>query len=856
MKTSKIIAVALAATLLTAGFTSCGDDYDDTVLKGQISDLDQRVTTLEEKVKTDIAAIQASISTIEGYDFVKSVKKVTDGYEITFSKGTVAVITNGTNGKDGINGTDGKDGVNGNDGKDGINGTDGKDGINGSDGKDGVDGTNGKDGINGTDGKDGVDGTNGKDGVNGNDGKDGVDGTNGKDGVNGTDGKDGKDGVSPVLTAKQDEVDKQFYWQVNGEWLKDGANKVPASRTPKITADTFDDGNKYWKIDGEWLKDEHGAMVRVTADATPVKFDAEVNEEAGTITFTFAGKNYTVNIAKSELTIEETGVKGFMLKTKENKYIVAIPATWDVAKTTVRADIASDDANKTAITRNGSFTAFKVVKADGKATVTVTPDVNFANDALAELTITMTSADGEKLAGSIFVTMKAVEATQSFTGGTLAEALKSDATNPVFTDKIVVNAGTMTDNDWEAINNYPYATKLEISSTSVTAVPAEALKGNTRLAEFKGNASLVTIGASAFEGCTALTTLATVSGVKNLGTAAFKGCTTIETAPTFSNSLAEIPESAFEGCSKMTSAPIPSANVLEIKARAFYGCAKLASLGTATGVTTLGESAFEGCEALTDLTTNFGTITILPKNVFKGCAKLTTFQNSNVVTVNESAFEGCVKLVGSNLTLGNIGTLGANAFKGCTLLATIPTMDAIEIPEGAFAGCKGITTTSVGSVTGIGAGAFKDCAFSGAIAFPDAKTIADNAFENTAFGGTVTFAKAEGIGNAAFKGCSITSTTTFTVATTIGANAFQNCTFNDDATFTAATSIGNEAFRGAKFDTHALTFGAVIATLGDNSFLNAQTAGATANIKTGSAGSAEGAFWAGATWKSVAETGL
>ena len=862
MKTSKIIAVALAATLLTAGFTSCGDDYDDTVLKGQISDLDQRVTTLEEKVKTDIAAIQASISTIEGYDFVKSVKKVTDGYEITFSKGTVAVITNGTNGKDGINGTDGKDGVNGNDGKDGVNGTngkdgaDGKDGINGNDGKDGVDGTNGKDGVNGNDGKDGVDGTNGKDGVNGNDGKDGVDGTNGKDGINGTDGKDGKDGVSPVLTAAQD-TDGQFYWKVNGEWLKDGANKVPASRTPEITADTFDDGNKYWKIDGEWLKDEHGAMVRVTADATPVKFDAEVNEEAGTITFTFAGKNYTVNIAKSELEIVEGGtVAGFILKAKDNVYTVAIPAGWDVAKTTVRADIASNDKNQTAITRTGAFTTFTVKKENGNAIVTVTPDVNFANDALAELTITMTSADGEKLAGSIFVTMKAVEATQNFTGGTLAEALKSDATDPVFTDKIVVNAGAMTDNDWEAINNYPYATKLEISSTSVTAIPDNALKGNTRLAEFTGNGSMLTIGASAFEGCTALTTVNTVSNVEKLGMAAFKGCTTIATAPTFSNSLAEIPESAFEGCSKMTSAPIPSTNVLEIKARAFYGCAKLASLGTATGVATLGESAFEGCEELVDASGfSASSLQALPKNVFKGCKKLTTFQNSNVVSIDEGAFEGCTALATGTLTLGDLTTLEKYAFRGCKALTAIPDMATSlkTIQEEAFAGCGTLNNTTISNITTIEASAFKGCTFSGSsVAFPNVVTIKANAFENCTFSNATTFA-ATTIGTAAFKGVTFGNTIGFTLAETIGNNAFELCTFGGNVTFDAATSIGNKAFGGVDFGSNTLDFQAVITQLGTDAFTDATTGSATVKVLAGSAGDKYNKKWAGVTWGTVTE---
>ncbi len=823
MKTSKIIAVALAATLLTAGFTSCGDDYDDTVLKGQISDLDQRVTTLEEKVKTDIAAIQASISTIEGYDFVKSVKKVTDGYEITFSKGTVAVITNGTNGKDGINGTDGKDG------------------INGTDGKDGVDGTNGKDGINGTDGKDGINGTDGKDGVNGNDGKDGVDGTNGKDGINGTDGKDGKDGVSPVLTAAQD-TDGQFYWKVNGEWLKDGANKVPASRTPEITAETFDDGNKYWKIDGEWLKDEHGAMVRVTADATPVKFDAEVNEEAGTITFTFAGKNYTVNIAKSELEIVEGGtVAGFILKAKDNLYTVAIPAGWDVAKTTVRADIASNDKNQTAITRTGAFTTFTVKKENGNAIVTVTPDAGFDNGALAELTITMTSADGEKLAGSIFVTMKAVETTQDFTltaPGDLAKALKSEET-PAFTDEIVVKGSVdMNADDWKAINDYPYATKLEINTTSVTAVPAEALKGNTRLAEFKGNASLIEIGASAFEGCTALTTLATVSGVKNLGTAAFKGCTLLANGVSFDTSnLTKIPESAFEGCAALATAPL-TANVTTIGKQAFKGCTALTNLGTVSGVETIGEAAFMDCVGFTDISSyafSSSSLTALPKDAFKGCTGMTHFSAANVKEIGESAFEGCAALVkASNLTLASITKLGNNAFKGCEALAALPDMDSSlkTIPEGAFAGCGSFSDNSVGNVTTIGAGAFKDCAFSGNIAFPAVTDIAANAFENTTFGGTVTFAE----------------------ALTIGDSAFESCSFGGNATFTKAASIGNRAFAGALFASYTLTFTAPIKTVAADAFYAASTNLATVSVDKTSAGTPFGNTWAGATWATVTKT--
>ena len=99
-----------------------------------------------------------------------------DGYTITFSDGTIAVLRNGKDGKDG---TDGVDGVDGKNGKDGTDGTDGKtptvgiklvNGIyywtvngelllddNGQPipvtGNDGIDGT---DGTDGTDGKDGI----------------------------------------------------------------------------------------------------------------------------------------------------------------------------------------------------------------------------------------------------------------------------------------------------------------------------------------------------------------------------------------------------------------------------------------------------------------------------------------------------------------------------------------------------------------------------------------------------------------------------------------------------------------------------------------------------------------------------
>ena len=563
MKTSKIIAVALAATLFTAGFTSCGDDYDDTALKGQITDLDKRVTTLEEKVNADIAAIQASINTINGNNFVKTVKKVADGYEITFSDGTVATIKNG------------------------------------------------------------------------------------KDGANGTNGTNGKDGVTPVLTAVKD-ADEQYYWQVNGEWLMDGASKVPASRTPEIkavawvAADGGDDKN-YWQIDGSWLLDADGNKILVTADAEPVKFDAGVDEAAGTITFSFkqadgSDKDYVVNLPKSELAIVEAGTPGVMFVGEENTYTVAIPEGWNADEVIVRADVASDDANGTSITRTGSWTSFKVDKTTnvGSATIKATP-AGYIGGEIAELTVAMTNANGEKLAGSIFVKMAVKEAlslSSSDPAGTIATKLAEEGK---YYNAITVGGTTAMDaTDWTALKDYPYATSLEISNTAITEVPANALEGNTVLTSFTGNASLATIGDNAFAGCENLATLNTVSGVTSVGASAFAGCVKI-TNPTF-GTLTALGANAFNGCTLFSELPTLDSGVTELSEGVFAGTALTAV--SLANVTTIGNNAFKGCTALAAVT--FDAVT----------------------SIGESAFEGAT--VGGNWTFGGSSLdIADRAFAGC-----------------------------------------------------------------------------------------------------------------------------------------------------------------------------------------------
>ena len=205
----------------------CSDKYDDSALRNDLNDLENRVTKLEELCKqmnTNISSLQKIVEALQDNLSISKVEQLSDGYIIHFSDGSTATIKNGKNSEDapiigvkkdtdGIyywtldgewltdekgnkvkaQGTDGKDGVDGEDGNDGVDGEDGVDGTNGKDGKDGITPQlkieNGRWMLSMDNGKTWTDigqatGADGKDGEDGEDGTDGEDGVDGKDGTN------------------------------------------------------------------------------------------------------------------------------------------------------------------------------------------------------------------------------------------------------------------------------------------------------------------------------------------------------------------------------------------------------------------------------------------------------------------------------------------------------------------------------------------------------------------------------------------------------------------------------------------------------------------------------------------------
>lgn len=111
--TGTIRKVWIACSMVCAcmfGLSSCGDDYDDSELRGDIKNLEGRITALEEwqkSVNTDIRSLQSLVEALEDKDYVTAVTPLEDGtgYVISFLKSGNVTIKHGEKGEKGEDGT-------------------------------------------------------------------------------------------------------------------------------------------------------------------------------------------------------------------------------------------------------------------------------------------------------------------------------------------------------------------------------------------------------------------------------------------------------------------------------------------------------------------------------------------------------------------------------------------------------------------------------------------------------------------------------------------------------------------------------------------------------------------------------
>ena len=95
----KLLSLLMCGLLLFG----CGDKYDDSALRNDLNDLENRVAKLEELCKqmnTNISSLQKIVEALQDNLSISKVEQISDGYIIHFSDGSTATIKNGKNSED------------------------------------------------------------------------------------------------------------------------------------------------------------------------------------------------------------------------------------------------------------------------------------------------------------------------------------------------------------------------------------------------------------------------------------------------------------------------------------------------------------------------------------------------------------------------------------------------------------------------------------------------------------------------------------------------------------------------------------------------------------------------------------
>ena len=504
----------MACGLLLFG---CSKEYDDSALRNDLSDLENRVAKLEELCKqmnTNISSLQKIVDALQDNLSISKVEQISDGYIIHFSDGSTATIKNGkdsgtipvigvrkdTDGcyywtLDGEWLTDEKGNkvkAQGTDGKDGVDGEDGNDGA---DGEDGTDGTNGKDGItpqlkieNGRwmlsmdDGKTWTDIGQ----ATGADGKDGVDGTDGEDGV---DGKDGTNGIFKSVTEDDDNV----YFTLED----DSVITIPKSDNSKF-AIAFD------TTDIAILNGGESTTITITAPNPIVESEILVFANDGSYHTVMVSLNCMqgqINIADNSIDATPAGGTQEIKLTTNLDYTVEIP---DDAQSWLSL------APETRALRE-DIIAFNISANEGIQ--------RFA-------TVALRDEQGNILQTIIFRQLGTCTEIHVETKGELENELAGYDYANIESLKIT---GVLNDVDFLFIYRMmPNLKDLDISEVNITALPTQAFYNSKNVKNLILPNTLATIGEEMFYQ-SKLKTVVIPANVTTIGGSAFKNCSSLAT---------------------------------------------------------------------------------------------------------------------------------------------------------------------------------------------------------------------------------------------------------------------------------------------------------------------------------------
>ena len=621
----------------------CSDKYDDSALRNDLNDLENRVAKLEELCKqmnTNISSLQKIVEALQDNLSISKVEQISDGYIIHFSDGSTATIKNGKNSEDApiIGVKKDTDGIyywtldgewltdeKGNKVK--AQGTDGKDGV------DGEDGTNGKDGITPQ-----LKIENGRWMLSMDNGKTwtdigqatGADGTDGEDGV---DGKDGTNGIFKSVTEDNDNV----YFTLED----DSVITIPKSDNSKfaIAFDTTDiailNGGESKTISYTITDATKNTVVKAIAqDGWKVKVDA-TSTDKGTITITAPNP-----IVESEILVfaNDGSYRTVMVS------LNCMQGQINIADNSINATSAGG-TQEIKLTTNLDYTI--EIPEDAQSWLSLAPETRAlredtivfevtANEGMQRYTtVALKDEQGKILQTIIFRQLGTCTEVHVETKGELENELAGYDYANIESLKIT---GVLNDVDFLFIYRMmPNLKNLDIAEVNITALPIQAFYKSTNVENLILPNTLITIGEEMFYQ-SKLKTVVIPANATTIG------------------------NSAFEQCASLISIDIP-ANVETIGTAVFWGCSSLATVTFEKGsqLKTIGGggSSYYGA---------FGQLKNLMTVDMSACTQ--------VKTIGESAFDG-----DSELRLFKIGTetpptCGRDAFSG------INPYSVLKVPSG------------------------------------------------------------------------------------------------------------------------------------------------------------------------------
>ncbi len=646
-----------------SGLSSCSDDYDDSELRSDIENLEDRITVLEEwqkSVNTDIRSLQSLVTALENKDYVTAVTPLEDGtgYVISFLKSGNVTIKHGERGEQGEKGEDGTTSV-----------------------------ISVKQDIDGkyywtVDGEWLLDSGN----------KIPVTGENGDKGDKGDTGTAGSDGLTPYIG------DNGNWWiGVTDTGVKAQGNTGTDGQTPHIG----DNGN-WW--------------IGTTDTGVKAQGDAEADGQTPHI-----GDNGNWWIGTTDTGVKAQGDTGADGQTPHigsngNWWIgttdTGVKAQGDKGADAIAPQIRiNTDTNEWEIsTDNGTTWTSTGVKATGDKGDAMFEGIDNNNPSYVVITL----ENGETIILPKVITDK--NSVYVATAGGLQQAVQDVGIDATTVAKLTIT-GTLGNDDFTYLKaNFSSLNQLDLSGLDITVLPERALQGMPFEAVILPS-GLKEIKNVALGFCPSLRTLDIPESVTTLGRWIVEGCNYLETI-TLHNGLKTLSPSTFYGCG-ITSIHIPT-TVTEIPNWCFQLCENLERIYLHDGITSIGKGVFSECFSLDRFTIPKG-VTELSEELFASCHGLKKVNlHENITAINNSAFINCTSLIfcslpgkGENLLPTGLTEIGTYCFMNIALKQMNMEDTQIKIiPEFAFYSCENLkeVTLPSGLVT-IGGYALNGCPF-------------------------------------------------------------------------------------------------------------------------------------------------